>query len=245
MRKRNIYYIHFDSINSTNTWAKQQAHTFDPHQFTCITALEQTAGRGRFLRQWLSPKGNIYATLYFSLPCSFPHLSNISQVLSLSCCKVLINKKFSPQIKWPNDLLLEEKKVAGILTETKQFKEYTGVVLGIGINVNMAPELLAAIDQPATSLAQLSGHLWELEQILDPLLHQFLDDLDLLKAKGFAPFRQTYENLLAFKGKSIAFNDGNNDWKGTCHSITDEGKLNLLLPSGEMRALSVGEIKFR
>jgi BirA family biotin operon repressor/biotin-[acetyl-CoA-carboxylase] ligase len=246
-RLKNIYYIHFDTIDSTNTWTKKNAEGLDPDQLTCVTALEQTAGRGRFFRKWLSPKGqnNIYATLYFCLPKSFPYLINLGQILSLSCIAVLNKKGFQPQIKWPNDILLDGKKVAGILCETVSFEDRMGVVLGIGINVNMPQEMLETIDQPATSLAQLSGRTWTLEQILEPVLKQFLDDLETLEAKGFEPFRSNYDQLLAFKGEPITCNDGLKTIKGICHSINADGRLNLLLPDGKISILSAGEVKVK
>jgi BirA family transcriptional regulator, biotin operon repressor / biotin---[acetyl-CoA-carboxylase] ligase len=243
-RLKNIYYIHFDTIDSTNTWTKKNAATLDPDQLTCVTALEQTAGRGRFFRKWLSPKGeNIYATLFFCLPRACPHVINLGQILSLSCIDVLKKKGFSPQVKWPNDILLDGKKVAGILCETVSFEEQVGIVLGIGINVNMSQELLETIDQPATSLAQLSGQTWALEQILEPVLNQFLKDLDTLQTNGFEPFRLNYEKLLAYRGKTISCNDGLKMIKGICHSINSEGRLNLLLPDGQVATLSAGELK--
>jgi len=243
-RLKNIYYVHFDTIDSTNTWTKKNASTLDPHQLTCVTALEQTAGRGRFLRKWLSPRGqNIYASLYFCLPLNCSYLINLGQILSLSCIAVLNKKGFSPQIKWPNDILLDGKKVAGILCETVFFADRIGVVLGIGINVNMSQELLDTIDQPATSLAQLSGQTWTLEQILEPVLKQFLKDLDTLQTKGFEHFRIKYEKLLAHKGETITCNDGLKTIKGICHSINSDGRLNLLLPDGQITTLSAGELK--
>ena len=244
--KKNIYYIHFDSIDSTNTWAKQNAHLLDAREITCITAQEQTAGRGRHLRKWLSPKGdNIYATLYFCLPRNFSSLSNLGQILSLSCAKVLQEKGFAPKIKWPNDLLLEGKKVAGILCEAVSFEENLGIILGFGINVNMSEELLSKIDQPATSLAQLSGRPWQLEQILEPILQQFLEDLEKLKIGGFSPFQKTYESLLAYKDELICFHDGADKIKGFCTSIGADGRLTMILESGEKATFAAGEIKFQ
>jgi BirA family biotin operon repressor/biotin-[acetyl-CoA-carboxylase] ligase len=241
---KNIHYIHFDTIDSTNTWTKKHASTLDPNQLTCITALEQTAGRGRFFRKWLSPKGqNIYATLFFCLPRECPCIINLGQVLSLSSATVLKKKGFSPQIKWPNDILLEGKKVAGILCETVSFEDRIGIVLGIGINTNMSQELLDTIDQPATSLAQLSGQTWTLEQILEPVLKQFLNDLDTLLTKGFQSFSLSYENLLAHKGETIVCNNGLKVTKGICHSIDADGRLNLLLPDGQFAIFSAGELK--
>lgn len=241
---KNIYFIHFDTIDSTNTWTKKNASTLDPNELTCITALEQTAGRGRFGRKWVSPKGqNIYATLYFCLERSCPYICNLGQILSLSCITVLKKNGFQPQIKWPNDILLNSKKVAGILCETVSFEDRIGIVLGIGINTNMRQDLLDMVDQPATSLTQLSGQTWTLEQIIEPVLTQFIKDLEKLKSEGFAPFRETYEELLAYKGKTITCNDGPGTVKGICHSVNTEGRLNVLLPDGEMKTLSAGEIK--
>jgi BirA family transcriptional regulator, biotin operon repressor / biotin---[acetyl-CoA-carboxylase] ligase len=242
---KNICYIHFDTLDSTNNWAKSNAHTLDPEQITCITALEQTSGRGRWFRKWVSPRGeNIYASIYFCLPRNCPFLSNLGQVLSLSCATMLKKKGFSPQIKWPNDILLSGKKVAGILTEVVTFEDRIGIVLGIGLNVNMSKELLEEIDQPATSLAQLSGQTWTVEQILEALLKQFLKDLEILHAHEFAPFVPAYEQLLAYKGQSITCHDGLHPIKGICHSITADGRLNLELPDGKIVPISAGEIKF-
>ncbi|SRR5581483_8798719 len=244
VRIKSIHFIHFDTIDSTNTWAKKNAETLDQSELTCITAQEQTAGRGRFDRKWISPKGeNIYATFYFCLPLTCSFIANLGQILSLSCISVLKKKGFEPQIKWPNDILLEGKKVAGILCETICFPDRIGIVLGIGLNINMRQELLSTIDQAATSLAQLSGQTWTLEQVLEPILAQFLEDLNTLEIQGFEYFRDKYEEILAFKGKMITCYDGQKTVKGICHSITPTGGLNLLLPDGSMQLITAGELK--
>lgn len=241
---KNIHYVHFDTIDSTNTWAKNNAQLLDPDSITCVTSLEQTAGRGRRMRKWVSPKGqNLYATLFFCFTRDSKYIANLAQILSLSCATVLKSKGFSPQVKWPNDLLLGGKKVAGVLCETTSLENRIGISLGIGINVNMTDELLKTIDQPATSLAQLSGQSWALEQILEMLLQQFIKDLTLLQKKGFEPFRLFYDELLAYKGQTITCEDGAVKLQGICHSINKEGRLNLILPSGEQKTLLAGEIK--
>lgn len=241
---KSIHFIHFDTIDSTNTWTKKNASTLDPNELTCITAQEQTSGRGRFDRKWISPKGeNIYATLYFCLPLNCSYICNLGQILSLSCITILKKNGFTPQIKWPNDILLSGKKVAGILCETICFEDRMGIALGIGINVNMKQDLLDTIDQPATSLSQLSGQTWTLEQIMEPILSQFIEDLNALESHGFEHFRHMYEDLLAFKGKTITCNDGQKTIKGICHSVNSTGRLNLLLPDGTMQLISAGEIK--
>lgn len=240
---KNIDFIHFDKIDSTNTWVKKNGHTLDPNGISCITALEQTAGRGRFSRKWLSPRGDIYATLFFTIPQGCPYLSNLGQILAYACACVLKEKGFEAEIKWPNDLLIVGKKVAGVLCETFSLNDRTGIALGIGINVNMSDDLLKTIDQPAISLAQLSVQTWNLEQLLTPLLEQFLKDLEQLQKHGFAPFQSKFQNFLAFKEQEISCNDGTHIIKGICKGITKDGKLELALPNGKSAFLNAGEVK--
>ena len=98
-----MHEIHFESIDSTNTYAKTHGNEFPLGQITCITADEQTAGHGRFNRPWSSPKGvNIYASFYFRLPKNTKHLTSLAQVMTASIATVLTN--LNPKIKWPNDI---------------------------------------------------------------------------------------------------------------------------------------------
>lgn len=246
LKGKYINYIHFASLDSTNTWTKNNAHMLDPQYITCITAQEQTAGRGRFFRKWLSPKGyNIYATLYFQIPRTAAFLSNLGQVMCLACCAVLQNQGFSTLIKWPNDILLSGKKVGGILCETISFDESIGVVLGFGINVNMPNDLLNLIDQPATSLLEQSGKEWNINTLLESIAYEFSQYLELLEKHGFIYFHQMYDTLLAYKGELMEWTDGIRKITGVCQSIASDGKLTLILSSGEMLSVSTGEIVLR
>lgn len=225
---KHINYIHFQTIDSTNTWAKNNASILDPDQITCITAYEQTAGRGRFQRKWISPKGvNLYCSFFLCIPEKSSFIPNLGQLLCISCCKVLINLGFAPKLKWPNDVLLENKKMAGILCETVQLQDSLGVVLGIGININMDAESMAAIDQPVTSLKVASQKEWPLEKILKNLCAQFLEDFSLLEKERFQPFVSFYESHLAFKGQEITVLDGSREITGICEGISKEGNLKL------------------
>jgi BirA family transcriptional regulator, biotin operon repressor / biotin---[acetyl-CoA-carboxylase] ligase len=211
--------------------------------FTCVTAREQTSGRGRFDRTWVSPRDiNLYATLYFTVPTGSSYLTNIGQLMAFSCVKMLLKEKFSAEVKWPNDILIDNKKAGGVLTETMAQGKVTGVILGIGLNVNMEDALLRTIDKPATSLAAISGKMWDIQQVLDLIMKQFLQDLALLQKEGFKPFRSSFEKHLALKGQPITCRDGSRTIQGICHSMTDDGKLQLLLPSGELIAVTSGEI---
>ena len=235
--------IHLDTTDSTNTYAKLHALKFPTDQITCIDAEEQTAGRGRYQRRWLSPRGaNLYATFYFQLPSDTSHLISLAQVMAASFASVLIKEGFFPKIKWPNDIQLQGKKIAGILCETAFHPPAVDVFLGIGVNVNMDIELLAQIDQPATSLKAETGHAWDKKILLHKLQKQFAADLQKFKQQGFTPFYELFDSLLALRGQKITCFDGKKTWVGICHSLTNEGQLNLLLPDQSIHTLSSGDI---
>ncbi len=243
LQERQINSIHFPIIHSTNDWVKEHISSLDPSHITCVTADEQTAGRGRLGRRWISPKNNnIYATFYFRLPAPCLVLANIGQILSLSCIEVLQKTGLCLQIKWPNDLLLEGKKTGGILCETQIHNDFIDIILGIGLNVHMPEEILKQIDQPATSLQACSGKTWDLSLLTQNLLMQFLIDCDILLETGFASFQSRYESRLAYKGTMISLYNGTEHLQGICQGISAEGKLVLALSDGSIAKLSAGEV---
>lgn len=244
--KKKVVQIHLTKVPSTNTWAKENYKNFDLSQITRITADEQTKGRGRFNRVWVSPKGvNIYLTFFFAVEKSRLALNNLPQILSISIANLLDKEGLKPQIKWPNDVLINRKKLAGILCETIDLGNSYGVILGTGINVNMSQDMLRDIDQAATSLLVETGKLHSKEFLTQSLETLFLKDLFLYQKEGFNPFYKTYDDLIAFKGEVITFHQNGESFSGTLHSLNPDGRLNLLLSSGEIKALSSGEIENR
>ncbi len=239
-----MHEIHLDSVDSTNTYAKKHCNEFPSGQITCVAAEEQTAGRGRYQRKWVSPRGvNIYATFYFRLPLHTLHLISLSQVMAYSFASVLMREGLHPKIKWPNDIQLEGKKVSGVLCETQFYQDHVDLFLGIGINVNLDAKTAAQIDQPATSLLIETGKKWDKDALLKKLQKQFAEDLEKFKKSGFIPFHSQFENLLAFKGETIRCFDGKKVWVGICHSLTNDGQLNLYLPDKTIHTVLSGDIK--
>ncbi len=238
--------IHLTSTPSTNTYARDHVSEFDPGQITCIDADAQTAGRGRQERIWLSPaKQNIYATFYFRLKLPVPHLASIGQVMTLSLATVLAKHNLECTIKWPNDVQIGEKKMAGVLCETEFSSRWVDIFCGIGINVNMDRHELDKIDQPATSLLIETHRAWDRKALLDELQTRFAIDLVRFKKEGFAPFHDRFEQLLAYKGEVVRCSDGGREWVGICHSITSDGRLNICLPDKTVHAVSSGEVRVR
>ena len=236
--------IHLDSIDSTNNYAKQHYSELAPDQLVCIDAEEQTAGRGRQNHPWHSPRSqNIYATFCFRLPIHALHLISLGQVMTLSLVMVLLKEGLHPKVKWPNDVQINNKKIAGVLCETLFHPNTIDIYLGIGVNVNMEPQQFDLIDQPVTSLYAETGHLWDPRALLKKLQKQFIADLQKFKKDGFTPFHCQFENLLAYKGQPIRCFDGKKEWVGICHSDTCDGQLNLYLPNKEIHTILSGDIK--
>lgn len=235
---------HFEVIDSTNTWAKQNAHLLPTDGVTLITADLQTAGRGRFTRKWESlPKQNLLATFCFFIDPFRKDLGNIPQVLALSTAHVLKSLGFLPTLKWPNDVLLSGKKAAGILAETTTLDAHLCFILGIGLNVNMPLESAQQIDRPATSLFIESQHLFDVEIVLEQLQEKFLLDLGQFLDNGFHPFLESYRRLISTNSTTpIRFDDNRTVWEGSFESINADGSYNLRLKNGEIKTFFAGEI---
>jgi BirA family biotin operon repressor/biotin-[acetyl-CoA-carboxylase] ligase len=237
---------HFGSIDSTNTWAKQHAHELDHQKVTLVTAAVQTAGRGRFKRRWESPAGqNILATFCIFIEKHRMDIGNLPQVLALSTALILNELGFHPQLKWPNDVLITGKKVAGILCETTPLSDNFCVIIGIGVNINMPAEELIKIDRPATSLFAEDGVLRDIEEMIGLLQEQFMKDLEVFLEEGFHPFLSKYKTFMAYaKGDKIRFDDNRTIWTGAFEGIKDDGSLELELEPGIIKTFHAGEILF-
>ncbi len=235
--------IFLKTIDSTQEYAKKNVSSFDSKKITCIYADEQTLGKGRFNRKWLSSKkDNLNITLYFQINSKTLHLVSINHILALSLIDVLREKDLDPKIKWPNDIMLSQKKLAGILCEIQTKGDIADIFLGIGINVNAPKEFLDQIDQKATSLKVETNKVWDKKELLENLKQKFLKNLIIFKEKGFTPFHEKYENLLLYVGEKITFFDGKKQYSGILHSINCEGKLNLYTSDKEIISFAAGDI---
>lgn len=236
---------HFSLIDSTNNWAKLHAADFKPGVITLVTADAQTAGRGRFNRKWVSPPGqNIYATYCVLLEKNRPDIGNLPQVAAISIAQILADMGFSAKLKWPNDVILSNKKVAGILSESTSLPDHLCLVIGIGLNVNMPIEILNEIDRPATSLLAESGSIYSVEEVLHKLSTQLSQNIPLFCESGFAPFLSWYRDFLYKPSAPIQFHDNREVHVGRVHSINNDGSLNLVLANGGIRTFYAGEILY-
>ena len=235
--------IFLDSVDSTQNFAKENFKNFDKSKITCISANEQSKGRGRFNREWLSSKDdNLNVTFYFQLKADALHLTSIAHILALSLVKVLRDDRLDAKIKWPNDVMLFEKKLAGMLCEIEIKNNIADIFLGIGINVNNDKKFIDKIDQKATSLKIETNKVWDKEKLLKQLKEDFSKNIIIFNEKGFLPFHEKFENLLLYIGDKITFFDGKKEYKGVLHSISSDGRLNLYISKGEIMCFAAGDI---
>lgn len=243
MLNMSIENIFLEKVDSTQLFAKKHYSTFDPSKITCIFAEEQTKGMGRFNRTWFSsPHENILATFYFPAPYRAKDLTTLGQILALSVASILLNYGLKPQIKWPNDLLIDDKKICGILCEISFEKTIAHIFLGLGLNVNMEQKNLLLIDQKATSIKEETKISRDPKKVLEEIENAFLKDLAIFLKSGFSAFQDKFEKMLAYKGKIISLYDGENQYKGTVDSINLQGQLIFKLLNGEKKVFSSGDI---
>jgi len=224
--------LHFPKIGSTNTYAKEHAQDFDRDTLTIISAGEQTEGRGRGTHTWTSPPGvNLYLSFCSFVSKDFHSLHNCAQLLALSCSDLLRQLGLSSALKWPNDVLIQQKKVAGILCDLVDCGDQTLVVNGMGLNVNLSEEECSQISENATSLFVESGQKLEREDLKERLINIYSNHWSQFQKEGFSPFLETYRNRLM---KVHAFHVEGQLVEGEFHSLGDDGSLNIVLADGQI-----------
>ncbi len=196
MDNLNIKEFHFPHLESTNDWGKKNLLSYERSAITLIIADEQSAGRGQYGRQWLAPCGNLYASFCFFMQESHYSVFALTQVMAISIIQSLQSTGLPFRIKRPNDILVRGKKIAGILCETIPAFPDLGIVLGIGLNVNMSDEWLDQIQKPATSLLVETGKVWQMTSIMENLKNCFCQNLAHFFKNDFSPFLNSWNALV-------------------------------------------------
>lgn len=237
--------ISFKQLDSTNKYAKQNIETLADK--TVISADFQTNGYGRFDRSWVDlGTENIYMTFVLkpSEQISSVH-ANLTQYLSVCLCKQLEKINLSPQIKWPNDVLLKGKKVCGILAETViRGGTLKGIVLGIGVNLNASTESLSGIDRPATSLNIETGYPINKDEFMHELIGIFFNHYEEFLEQGFPFIKNNYEqiSLLFDTQDNINVAVFNIVKTGKFYGFDDDGTLLLLNNDLKIEKINMGEL---
>jgi len=236
--------IEFAELDSTNRYAC--GHLGELADGDVVQAGVQVAGRGRWGRKWMSDvPGNLCLSLVLKpagRPAKLP-LASLSQLLALSVCRVLEADGVQPTLKWPNDVQVAGRKIAGILAETVVAgSKFLGLVLGLGVNLNLDAATLATVDQPATALNLELGRDVSVQTFRAALLDEFFSRYQNFLTTGFPLIRADYRQRCRFLGQALTVHSPQGGVQGVARDITAGGELELELPDGQRRNLFLGEI---
>lgn len=236
--------LRFDSLPSTNLEAIKQAGD-GAAEGLCVVAGEQTAGRGRRERQWVSPPG---AGLYFSIVLRPQFEQSMWPLLTLMAAvavhdALLAECQLETDIKWPNDILVNEKKLCGILAETVDTALGRAVVVGIGINLTRSafpPEL----ETIATSVEAATSAKPELPSVLEALVSTLVTHYEVLnEADGNAEIISSWCTRSSYcQGKLVRVSEGNETFLGTTRGLERDGGLRVETDNGEIKVLRAGDV---
>jgi len=237
---------YFDSIGSTNNEALAWA-TKDPKDLSLVIADEQTAGRGRLDRKWFTPRGTALAFSLILRPTAEEksYLTRMVGLAALAVADALRTRGLVAQVKWPNDVLLNGHKVAGILVESVWTgEEVDCLVIGIGVNILKSAVPPAELLQfPATSLEESLGPAVEREEILRDILAGIIA---LRPHLGADSFIVSWETALAFRGEQVQVEEGNGNLViGKLLGLESDGSLRLSDEQGNSITVRFGDVRLR
>jgi BirA family biotin operon repressor/biotin-[acetyl-CoA-carboxylase] ligase len=234
----------FDSIDSTNAEALRAIERGQAAPFL-VLAERQTAGRGRRGRKWASPFAeNIYYSLVLRIDGGMRQLEGLSLVVGLAVMQALRELGISGAgLKWPNDVLVGQKKIAGILLElVGDPADVCHVVLGVGINVNM--QITDEVDQQWTSMRLESGKVFDRNHLVGELGAMLQAYLCRHQVDGFSAIQAEWEQNHLWQGRAVSLIAGVNHIEGEVLGIDSQGALRLKV-GGVEKVFSGGELSLR
>lgn len=230
----------YDDIDSTSEEAKRRARRGETSA-VWIAAREQTAGKGRLGRNWVSPVGNLFTTLLFPEPGGLKAAARIPFAAALAVrdtCEA-VTPNLGALLKWPNDVRVRGQKISGILTETGDTNGVVWIALGMGINLHHTPE---NVDQAATSLAREGApEALTPELLLDELRNSVSDRVEQAR-QDFPGLLQSWLDVAEGRGQTVQAGPVNDRISGVFESLADDGGLILRLPDGTQRTIRAGDV---
>jgi len=238
--------ISLDEIDSTNNKAKLLSITDEPCSHTVIHADKQTAGRGRYGRKWESLDGNLFMSIILPKTASLEKMAQLCFVCGLATEAAITgiiqsyNQNLSTKLKWPNDVLVNDKKIAGILIETAgKNNEY--IIVGIGVNIKAAPILQ---ENKTTSLFAEGISFVTSKDLLNEIMTKFIKYYYIWLSEEFLPIRERWIKKAKGIGEVINVTTGHNRVSGKFIDIDFTGSIRVLLASGQIYSINAGEVFF-
>ncbi len=234
-------------IDSTNSWLLEQADPEAPCGTVCLSE-QQTAGRGRRGRSWISPFGsNIYLSILWRYALAPVQLSGLSLAAGLAVVRALAQLGIRGMgLKWPNDVIADGRKLAGLLLEVMGEADGPSlVVVGVGVNVRMSERQGADIDQPWIDVARLGGAQdCSRNRLAALLIENLVMMLRAFETQGLKPLLDEWRRYDLLHGKRVTLISGGRSVEGIHRGVDAQGAL-LLAQGDAIRAYHAGEISLR
>lgn len=230
----------YDDIDSTSEEAKRRARRGETSS-VWIAARQQTSGKGRLGRQWVSPVGNLYTSVLFPEPGGFKIAARIpfAAALAVHAACEAARPGLQAKLKWPNDVRVDGRKLSGILTESGETNGVIWVALGMGINIQHTPQ---NVDQAATSLVQEGASpALAPEHVLDDLRAALSARINLART-DFSRLLKDWLSVAEGHGQIVQAGPPNDRVEGVFADLADDGGLILRLPNGTHRTIRAGDV---
>jgi BirA family biotin operon repressor/biotin-[acetyl-CoA-carboxylase] ligase len=238
--------VYFAETDSTNLRIRELGEA-GAGEGTVVVADRQSAGRGRLGRRWESPPGvNLYASVLLRPPIHPRHASQLTFLSAAAVARAVAEASgLRPTVKWPNDVLLRGKKVAGLLNEMEAETEGVHfVVLGIGVNLNMRAEQFPAdLRYPATSVGIESGRPVSRTAFARSLLRHLDELYETYLKQGFAPVVAAWQEFFDLAGRMVAVDAGERSLQGCVEGLDADGALLLRLETGAVERILAGDVR--
>jgi BirA family biotin operon repressor/biotin-[acetyl-CoA-carboxylase] ligase len=235
---------YFDSVDSTNTVAQRLAAD-GAAEGTAVIAETQTRGRGRLGRAWSSPPfRNLYLSIVLRPPIAAAAAPQIALVAGLATTEAARHWAPSAAVKWPNDVVLDGRKLGGILAELESEGEHARcVILGIGVNLNStAEDFPEDLRDKAIGLCTAAGRPIDRVEFADHLLSRLEETYDLYLRSGFAAIRPLWERRSALTGRHVRIETGRQCVEAVVTGLADDGTLLLRNATGETLHVVAGDV---
>lgn len=239
-----------DQIDSTNSYLSALTHSKPETSGVICIAEQQTAGRGRRGRNWVSPFGcNIYLSILWQFQQGPASLSGLSLAAGVAVINALkIHHIENVGLKWPNDIYWQQKKLGGILVEVSgESNGPCSAVIGLGLNLYLPEQHASVIEQDWVDIKQILGTSNQVSrnQLLATLIEQLLNVTAHYTEQSFAQYRDDWRQYDCMLGQDVSLFMGNQQIDGTVQGINNEGLLLLKKQDGRVQSFASGEVSFR
>ena len=234
------------NTQSTNSYLLEKAPDHMGKRYV-VLAEKQEQGRGRRGRTWVSPFGkNIHLSLLWSFSGGLASLEGLSLVIAIAVERTLVKVGIrGAQLKWPNDVYIDGKKVAGILLEVSgEYSGFCQVVIGIGLNVHLSAQDAEQIEQPWAQLSDYLPYGIDRNQLVSTLIDELVSVIEVFEKKGFVPFKEYWLARDAFMGQEVDLILPMKTRSGLANGVNDKGEFLLAHESG-IDSVNAGEVSLR